>query len=151
MYLFRLEIRARWPRWNTIWWRCCCGGQRGTGRRRYFRRDRVIWAKEKLDWLRGYLQLEHGIPSHDTFGRIFGLIDAEQFEAAFRSWVSIVLPAFGRGDSGYRWQDQLALGRSARWAAFQKANAGSGRMSATRKYALSSALFRRVKVALVPK
>jgi DDE family transposase len=28
-----------------------------------------LWAKEKLDWLRGYLQLEHGIPSHDTFGR----------------------------------------------------------------------------------
>jgi hypothetical protein len=56
-----------------------------------------LWAKEKLDWLRGYLQLEHGIPSHDTFGRIFGLIGAEQFEAAFRSWVSSVLPALGAG------------------------------------------------------
>jgi predicted transposase YbfD/YdcC len=54
-----------------------------------------LWAKEKLDWLRGYLRLTHGIPSHDTFGRLFGLIDADQFEAAFRRWVSSVLPALG--------------------------------------------------------
>jgi predicted transposase YbfD/YdcC len=54
-----------------------------------------LWAKEKLDWLRGYLRLAGGIPSHDTFGRIFGLIDAEQFEAAFRRWVSSILPALG--------------------------------------------------------
>jgi predicted transposase YbfD/YdcC len=54
-----------------------------------------LWAKEKLDWLRGYLRLAHGIPSHDTFGRLFGLIDADQFEAAFRRWVSSVLPALG--------------------------------------------------------
>jgi predicted transposase YbfD/YdcC len=54
-----------------------------------------LWAKEKLDWLRGYLRLTHGIPSHDAFGRMFGLIDAEQFEAAFRRWVSSILPALG--------------------------------------------------------
>ncbi len=54
-----------------------------------------LWAKEKLDWLRGYLRLTHGIPSHDTFGRLFGLIDANQFEAAFRRWVSSILPALG--------------------------------------------------------
>lgn len=54
-----------------------------------------LWAEEKLDWLRGYLQLAHGIPSHDTFGRIFGLIDPEQFESAFRRWVSSVVPALG--------------------------------------------------------
>jgi len=54
-----------------------------------------LWAKEKLDWLRGYLRLIHGIPSHDTFGRMFGLIDADQFEAAFRRWVSSILPALG--------------------------------------------------------
>jgi len=54
-----------------------------------------LWAKEKLDWLRGYLRLTHGIPSHDTFGRLFGLIDADQFEAAFRRWVSSILPALG--------------------------------------------------------
>ena len=32
-----------------------------------------LWANEKLGWLRQYLKLVHGIPSHDTFGRLFGL------------------------------------------------------------------------------
>lgn len=54
-----------------------------------------LWAKEKLDWLRGYLPLAAGIPSHDTFGRLFGLIDPEEFEAAFRRWVGAVLPTLG--------------------------------------------------------
>ena len=54
-----------------------------------------LWAREKLDWLRGYLCLANGIPSHDTFGRLFGLIDAEQFQAAFRRWVGSLLPALG--------------------------------------------------------
>ncbi len=54
-----------------------------------------LGAKEKLDWLRGYLPLAAGIPSHDTFGRLFGLIDPEEFEAAFRRWVGAVLPALG--------------------------------------------------------
>lgn len=54
-----------------------------------------LWANEKLDWLRGYLRLEAGIPSHDTFGRLFGLIDPTEFEAAFRRWVGAILPALG--------------------------------------------------------
>lgn len=53
------------------------------------------WANEKLDWFRQYLKLENGIPSHDTFGRLFGLIRPDEFEAAFRRWVSSVLPALG--------------------------------------------------------
>lgn len=54
-----------------------------------------LWANEKLDWLRQHLTLEYGIPSHDTFGRLFGLIDPDEFEAAFRQWVSGILPALG--------------------------------------------------------
>jgi predicted transposase YbfD/YdcC len=53
------------------------------------------WANEKLPWFRQYLTLAHGIPSHDTFGRLFGLIQPEEFEAAFRRWVGSVLPALG--------------------------------------------------------
>jgi predicted transposase YbfD/YdcC len=52
-----------------------------------------IWAEEKLDWLRRYLPLVHGIASHDTFGRLFGLIEPGQFEAAFRRWMQGVLPS----------------------------------------------------------
>ena len=50
------------------------------------------WAKEKIDWFRQYLRLEHGIASHDTFGRVFAAIDAEEFGAAFRRWASSIAP-----------------------------------------------------------
>jgi predicted transposase YbfD/YdcC len=44
--------------------------------------------KEK--WLRTFLKLPNGIPSHDTFGRVFSLIDPEQFRAAFGRFVAAV-------------------------------------------------------------
>src|SRR5258705_295278 len=43
-------------------------------------------AKEKL--LRQFLRLEHGIPSHDTFSRVFRLLDRTAFEAAFRRFMA---------------------------------------------------------------
>lgn len=42
---------------------------------------------EKLTWLQQYLDLPHGIPSHDTFGRVFAQLDPEEFQASFMSWV----------------------------------------------------------------
>jgi len=54
-----------------------------------------LWAKEKLDWLRRYLRLKHGICAPATFGRIFGQIDPGKFEDASRRWVSSQLPALG--------------------------------------------------------
>jgi predicted transposase YbfD/YdcC len=44
----------------------------------------------KRAWLQTFLDLPHGIPSHDTFGRVFAALDPEQFEAGFRSWVAAV-------------------------------------------------------------
>lgn len=38
------------------------------------------------EWFRKFLELPHGIPSHDTFGRVFSLISPEAFEQAFLSW-----------------------------------------------------------------
>jgi predicted transposase YbfD/YdcC len=43
-------------------------------------------AKEAL--LRQFLRLEHGIPSHDTFSRVFRLLDPQAFEAAFRRFMA---------------------------------------------------------------
>ncbi|WP_265286687.1 nitrilase-related carbon-nitrogen hydrolase [Verminephrobacter eiseniae] len=43
----------------------------------------VQWSQMKLDWLRHYLPYAHGIASHDTFGRVFSLLDASQFEHCF--------------------------------------------------------------------
>ena len=56
------------------------------------------WGKAKLDWLRRYLRLEHGIPSHDTFCRVFAAIDPDQFGAAFQRWVGAILPVVANGE-----------------------------------------------------
>jgi hypothetical protein len=41
----------------------------------------------KTAWLRTFLALPHGIPSHDTFGRVFAALDPKQFEQRFLGWV----------------------------------------------------------------
>lgn len=48
------------------------------------------FAKKKETWLRTFLQLPNGIPSHDCFGRVFSLINPEQFAACFRQWSASV-------------------------------------------------------------
>ncbi|MFT5814618.1 MAG: hypothetical protein ACI9VT_002379 [Psychroserpens sp.] len=45
------------------------------------------FANMKRSWFEQYLSLEHGIPSHDTFGRVFSLIDPEQFQVYFSNWI----------------------------------------------------------------
>ncbi|RUT67693.1 ISAs1 family transposase [Flavobacterium cupreum] len=48
----------------------------------------AMWGEEKIDWLRQFVKLDHGIPSHDTIGRVFSLLDADCFQACFVRWVS---------------------------------------------------------------
>jgi len=48
------------------------------------------FAHAKEAWFRQFLSLENGIPSHDTFGRVFALLDPKAFEACFRSWVASI-------------------------------------------------------------
>jgi len=52
--------------------------------------DVEVFGKSKEHWLRSFLELLHGVPSHDTFGRVFSLIDAQQFQLAFYEWVGAV-------------------------------------------------------------
>lgn len=56
------------------------------------------FGKEKLDWLRTFLPLENGVPSHDTLGRVFALLDTNEFLACLTSWVnSLQLDLKGTG------------------------------------------------------
>lgn len=49
--------------------------------------DVAEWSEDNLDWLRQYMPAKAGAPSHDTFSRVFRLLDAKVFEACFREWI----------------------------------------------------------------
>jgi hypothetical protein len=53
-------------------------------------KDIELFGRAKEQWLRQFLTLPYGIPSHDTFGRVFSLLDPQAFEACFRQWVSAI-------------------------------------------------------------
>jgi predicted transposase YbfD/YdcC len=53
----------------------------------------VTFGRKRLDWLRGFLELPHGIPSHDTFERVFDRLKPQAFHACFRDWVQAVSAA----------------------------------------------------------
>ena len=44
----------------------------------------------KLAWLETFLELPHGIPSHDTFGRVFARLDPEALQHSFLTWMQAV-------------------------------------------------------------
>ena len=53
------------------------------------------FAKIKLDWLKMFLELPGGAPSHDTFRRVFGLLDRNQFAANLFHWTQALQEATG--------------------------------------------------------
>ena len=48
------------------------------------------YGQAKKEWLKRFLELPNGIPSHDTFARIFSLIDPQNFQECFVSWMKSV-------------------------------------------------------------
>jgi predicted transposase YbfD/YdcC len=52
--------------------------------------DMETFGYAKQEWLATFLDLDKGIPSHDTFGRVFGMLDPDQFEACFVSWIRAI-------------------------------------------------------------
>ena len=50
--------------------------------------DIEAFGKSKEAWLKQFLELKNGIPSHDTFSRVFERLEAEAFEARFIAWVA---------------------------------------------------------------
>ncbi len=51
------------------------------------------WGRARWGWLRQRLALPHGIPSHDTFGRVFARLAPEAFARCFLAWVEAVREA----------------------------------------------------------
>lgn len=51
------------------------------------------WGELKVDWLRQHLPFANGIASHDTFGRVFTLLNAHQFESCFIRWMRHLCPS----------------------------------------------------------
>jgi predicted transposase YbfD/YdcC len=52
--------------------------------------DMELFGQSKRAWLEGFLDLSNGIPSHDTFGRVFARLDPKQFHQCFLSWTQSV-------------------------------------------------------------
>lgn len=50
--------------------------------------DIADWCEGEKDWLKTFLALKHGTPSHDTFGDVFRVLDAAMFERCFRQWIA---------------------------------------------------------------
>ncbi len=58
--------------------------------------DIALYGRSKLAWLKTFLELPNGIPSHDTFRRVFMLIDPDAFETGFTAWVASLAARFER-------------------------------------------------------
>jgi predicted transposase YbfD/YdcC len=52
--------------------------------------DMADYGKSKQEWLKTFLSLPSGIPSHDTFNRVFTALDPEEMEKGFVDWVSSI-------------------------------------------------------------
>jgi predicted transposase YbfD/YdcC len=53
------------------------------------------FGQRRHDWLKGFLRLPNGIPSHDTFRRVLGLLDRKQFAACLFQWTQALHEATG--------------------------------------------------------
>lgn len=57
--------------------------------------DIELFGKARLEWLKSFLELPGGIPSHDTFRRVFGALDRSRFSEALFKWTQALHEATG--------------------------------------------------------
>lgn len=57
--------------------------------------DIADFGQAKQDWFKTFLELPNGIPSHDTFNRVFARLDPQEFQASFLSWIKAVSALLG--------------------------------------------------------
>ena len=53
------------------------------------------YGQAKEEWLSTFLELPNGIPSHDTFGRVFSALDPEILETNFQAWIKVIVEELG--------------------------------------------------------
>lgn len=53
------------------------------------------WGRAKRSWLATFLDLSRGVPSHDSFGRVFAMIDPEALERCFMQWAGQLVQSSG--------------------------------------------------------
>lgn len=58
-------------------------------------RDFVTFGEEKLDYLRRFLPFDNGIPSKNTYARVFSILNPDEFKKCFISWVQSFQQALG--------------------------------------------------------
>jgi predicted transposase YbfD/YdcC len=58
--------------------------------------DVEFWAHNHKAWLATFLRLPHGIPTHDTFDRVFASIDPVAFETCFMNWTATLVASAGK-------------------------------------------------------
>jgi len=57
--------------------------------------DVETFGKAKKEWFKEFLGLPNGIPSHDTFNRVFNCLDPQQFQSCFMSWINAASQIIG--------------------------------------------------------
>ena len=87
-----------------------------------------VWAAANREWLKRHLELPHGIPSHDTIGRLLALLKPIAFQTCFQNWIR----ALRTGDesvvdgTGFKKQEVIAIdGKALRRSHDRKHNLGA--------------------------
>ena len=52
--------------------------------------DIELFGQCKYDWFKSFLELPNGVPSHDTFNRVFARLDPQELEKRFGDWVKSI-------------------------------------------------------------
>ncbi len=90
----RIDRQKKHPLINVIFIAICgvlCGTDNWVAIERF--------AKVKEEWLGQFLDLSHGIPSHDTFNRTFAALDNNEFTECFIGWLVEWVGQQSKGDS----------------------------------------------------
>ena len=96
--------------------------------------DIALYGRSKQDWLRRFLALPNGVPSHDTFRRVFMLIDPDAFEACFTAWAQGIALAKQRG--AYKGRKQ-SLSQAAVAQLRERLTSGISKAQVAREFGIS--------------